>query len=583
MSKTSKQPSPWQQRVIAEQVRAHYSQIPAMAIAPTLGGLFTAWVLWNAVRNDYLVVGLSAVAVLSAARLLLYRRYFAVSQQLAAANYWKTAAVLAAAVSGCIWGSAAPFLYPPDTPGYDVYLLILLTLLPIVPVAALAVYMPAFYAYYIPCIVPFIVSLALAGSYPERMTALLLIMMMGAMVTFARRYSEGFAQAIELRLQLAEKSHALELAIQHKSRFIAAASHDLRAPVHAIGLFLESLKQRTDPTGTAEEIVHIERSLRTQREMLDDMLEVSRLEANVVKVNAFPFAAGDLLRKLKAEYAALASRQGLKFRLHVREAVIFSDPLLLERILRNLLSNALKFTRRGGVALICRPVGARVRLQVLDTGTGIRVEDLDQIFEEFTQLDNAERDSAKGLGLGLAIGQRMARLLGHTLNVRSEFGHGSNFTVEVAADKGPALPLTRSANISPISAPDAQHIVVIDDDEAVRASMLAILQRWGHRVTLASAGAQAQAALLASGLAVDLLIVDYRLADGEFGWDAIAMVEQTVGHKVPTIFITGDTAPEHIRECLEAGYALLHKPVDPKQLAAWIASAAGARPGAQRP
>ncbi len=564
-------------QVEAEQVRAHYAQIPAMAIAPTLGGLFTVWVLWGAVDNRVLVVGILAVALLSALRMLVYQRFFAADAARAGDQVWRLLAVAAAALSGCIWGSAAPLLYPPQQPGYEVYLLVLLTLLPIVPVAALAVYMPAFYAYYLPCMAPFILTLALQPSRPEKMAALLPVMMMAAMLTFARRYSRSLTDAIGLRLQLAQKSEALELAIRHKSQFIAAASHDLRQPVHAMSLFLAARPQDKDAQD-ASFMGFLEASLRNLREMLTNLLDSARLEAGVVRVARQRFELGPLLQKLADEHAPLAQQAGLGFRCRTVDSPVQSDPILLERILRNLLGNALKYTPQGHVALVARRTGSTVTLQVHDTGIGVAASQASRIFEEFIRVDDGWRSDAGGLGLGLAISRRLAALLGQPIRLRSVPGRGSVFSIEVPLAEGcqttpPAGPHTPSA-----ASMRAGLVLVIDDDARVGVGTCALMRRWGHHAHSFVSVNEAMEMLVRSATQPDLLIADVHLGLDASGLDAVTRIHQHLGHTVPVILVTGDTDPRQVREAFAAGHVLLHKPLDPQRLRACMTDILGAAP-----
>ena len=568
--------------VRAEQLRAHYAQLPSMAIAQTAGALFTAWVLWDAVDNRYLVVGSSVVALLSATRLWLYRRYMRIAAELRGASRWRLIAVGGALVSGCVWGSVAPFLYPPQQPQYAVYLVALLTLLPIVPVAALAAYLPAFYAYYLPCLTPFIVTLALRPSRAEQLTALLLVMMLLAMLAFARRYARSLADAIALRVQLARQSDALQAAIEHKTRFIATASHDLRQPVHAMGLLLEMLRGVADPR-IAEAVRQLEASQRSLRAMLGNLLDISRLEAKVVEPQVRNFAVAPLLRQLGEEFAAQAASKGLVLRCRPGSAAVRSDPVLLERILRNLLGNALKYTDRGGVLLACRRCGDGVLLQVYDTGPGIAPADIDAIFDSFGHAPSQRRHDAEGLGLGLAIVQQSASLLGHTLRLRSVPGRGSMFgivvtraphaapLVEVVADAAPRLP--------------GGVAWIVDDHEAVREGTAALLRQWGLRVVAVASFDQVPDLLVRHPRGPDLVLADYRLAQGESGLTGVQRMRQRLGREVPAILVSGDTAPSRIREVHVAGHVLLHKPVDPALLRACLSEALAARPAprARRP
>lgn len=559
--------------VRAEQLREHYAQIPAMAIAPTVGGFFTAWVLWGAVDNRYLAIGVGVVSVLSVLRLVLYGVYFRRASAHADAAHWHVLAVAGALVSGCVWGSAAPFLYPPQLPNYTVFLVVLLTMLPVVPVAALAAYMPAFYAYYLPCLMPFIVTLTLRDSRAEHMAAGLLVMMLVAMLTFARRYSSSLAQAISLRLQLARQSDALQAAMAHKSRFIAAASHDLRQPVHAMGLFLASLRQRGGAAAEARVIDHLEASQRSLRDMLTNMLDISRLDAAVARPRPRDVAVAPLLRRLAAEFAPSAAARQLDFRVRVVDGLVRSDPALLERIVRNLLSNALKYTRRGGILLACRPRGAAWRIQVIDTGIGIAESNLATIFREYNQLGGGAGQEAESLGLGLAIVDQIARLLGHAVQVRSRPGRGSMFAVVLEPGRRHAADQPEASAPAAGEADPPLSVMIIDDDAAVRAATAQLVGQWGHRTSVWASAVQALDGLTAGADVPDVLIVDLRLAGGHSGLDAAALVRRQLMRALPVILVTGDTAPERIRQAYEAGHFLLHKPVDPQRLRACIAEA----------
>lgn len=283
------------QRLHIEQLHTHYQQLPAMIIAPALGALFTAWVLWDAVNTTYLKIGLAGVLGISVVRIFLYRKYFSRNRQRESQQLWRYLAISLALISGCIWGSTAIFLYPPLQAEYEVYMLVLLALVPVAPMAALAVYMPAFYVYYLPCVAPFVITLGLQEGRAERMTALLLLMMSGAIITFANKYAAMLTEAIRLRLQLADQTKQLEQAAIVKTRFLAAASHDLRQPVHAMGLFIASLQSQSAELRESKLFTQIEQSILVLRRMLDAMLDISRLDAGIVEIHQQDFKLSKLM------------------------------------------------------------------------------------------------------------------------------------------------------------------------------------------------------------------------------------------------------------------------------------------------
>lgn len=560
------------ERVAEEQLRTHYRQLPAVIVAPALGGLFTTWVLWRAVNHHYLLIGLGGVLSISLLRIWLYKWYLYEGETRALHPRWRILAIATAAASGLIWGSAAIFLYPPLLPEYEVYMLVLLALVPVAPVAALAVYMPAFYAYYIPCIAPFIVTLSVQDARAERMTALLLVMMMGATLTFANKYSAILSEAIRLRLRLVDKKRALEQSIAVKTRFLAAASHDLRQPVHAMGLFIESLAPRIDDAEGRKLLQQISGSVICLRRMLDAMLDISRLDAEIVKVQRCNFRVGELLSRLHEEFFPLARRKGLRFDYVDSQTVVNSDPVLLQRILRNFLSNAVRYTARGGILLGCRRHGVCMSVWVCDTGVGIPASRREEIFQEFYQLKNPERNPDRGLGLGLSIVRRLASLLKHDVQVRSREGAGSTFSIELPRSAENPCSLESAMQECSLAFPrrEGQLVLVIDDDSSVRLGMAMLLESWGLEVICCATGTQALAEICDGQRGPGLVIIDYRLSQGETAPAVIARLRSVLDEHTPFIIITGDTAPERIREAHNAGHMLLHKPVAPGRLKACV-------------
>lgn len=562
------------QRLRAEQLHTHYQQLPAMIIAPALGALFTAWVLWDAVNTTYLKIGLAGILAISGLRILLYRKYFSRNRAEESQQVWHYLAISLALVSGCIWGSTALFLYPPRQPEYEVYMLVLLALVPVAPMAALAVYMPAFHAYYLPCITPFIITLGMQENRAEKMTALLLLMMTGAIITFANKYAAMLAEAIRLRLRLADKKEQLEQAAIVKTRFLAAASHDLRQPVHAMGLFLESLQNRYGELRDSSLFAQLGQSILILRRMLDAMLDISRLDAGVVEVKLRDFKLAELLISLRDEYAPLAARRGLRFRYVATDQTVNSDPVLLERILRNLLTNAIKYTRQGGILLGCRRHGEYIQIQICDSGSGIPASRLDEIFFEFTRLHNHENHLQQGLGLGLSITKRLSHLLEHDITVHSREGRGSIFSITIPRSQNIPKSIHINDGQNPLPAPKLHQwqVLVVDDDEAVRMGMTTLLEQWHAEVIAAADINELLQKISKLSRPPNLLIVDYRLAHGITAQDVIYVLNTEFKHSIPVIIITGDTAPARILEAHKANHILLHKPVAPEKLKACINS-----------
>ncbi len=378
-------------------------------------------------------------------------------------------------------------------------------------------------------------------------------------ITERKRAEAGLREALLLA----------EQATNARTRFFTAASHDLRQPLHAISLYLPLIEKRIDNPETSTMLGSVRNSCVAMRGILDSLLDISKLDAGIIQPNISAVSAADLIDQLAMEFMPQAADKGIELRVVPAGGQILSDPALLERILRNLLSNALRYTRQGKVLLGLRRAGDRVRLEVWDTGPGIAEADQARIFEEFFQADNPERDRGKGLGLGLAIIDRLAHLLDHRVSFRSWPGHGSVFRVEVplAAEdtaRRPARALPASDALA------GKLALLIDDDEQIRTGTGAVLAEWGIAVLSADSIAQALRRIDEAGRAPDIVLADYRLRDTETGVQAIEAVRRKLGRKVPGIVITGEIGAARLREVIASDFAILHKPMDANDLARGI-------------
>jgi signal transduction histidine kinase/ActR/RegA family two-component response regulator len=383
----------------------------------------------------------------------------------------------------------------------------------------------------------------------------------------AERLAESYAG---LEKKVAERTEELIAANRAKSRFLAAASHDLRQPMHALGLFVTQLKERSGNSDTLPLIERVESAVTALQGLLDALLDVSRLDAGVVTPNIADFSANSLLERIETAFAAEADAKELRFRVRRSRCTLRSDPVLLERILINLVANALRYTTTGGILVGCRSRGEHVRIEVWDTGIGVDPEHQQAIFQEFFQVVNPERDRTKGLGLGLSIAARLARLLGGRIEVKSRPGRGSVFAVEV--QRGVAA---RVASVIPVHIPinnplQGSLIMFIDDDALVREAVVGLLTQWGCEVITADRGEAALESLRARGRLPDAILCDYRLPDDETGNQVIQRLHERAGQAIPAALITGDTDSQRIADAKQSGIPLLHKPVQPARMRALL-------------
>ena len=370
---------------------------------------------------------------------------------------------------------------------------------------------------------------------------------------------------------LLEQKRQAEEAAQAKARFLAAASHDLRQPVHAMSLLVSALKEKPLAADTRRLVTHIDSSTSALEALFSALLDLSRLDAGVVEARPRCIALSDAFTRIQGQFAPLAEGKGLRLRLAASRLHAQADPMLLERVLSNLVSNAIRYTDSGGVLVGVRHTAQpdRLRIEVWDTGRGIPAELQDKIFEEYFQVDNPERDRGKGLGLGLAIVSRLARLLGAPrVDVRSLPGRGSCFSLELPCchpeatapviDEAPAGSLRQAL------------IAVIDDDTTILMAMAELLSAWGLEYAAAANAEALIADLRSAGLQPDVILSDYRLRGGHTGIEAIAAVRAAFGSAIPAALLTGDTGPEAMQAISASGLPLLHKPLKPAKLRALI-------------
>lgn len=389
--------------------------------------------------------------------------------------------------------------------------------------------------------------------------------------------------------ELCRARETAERANRAKTRFLTAASHDLRQPIQAAALYAHLLRGAVDSNPAARETADLlQASIDSLNGMLSGLLDLARLEAGAVDVSVTEFHPDGLMRRLAQDFRDTATAEGTRLRVRPSAAPVRTDARLLERILTHLLSNAI---RHGGgkgkrVLLGCRRRSGALEFQVWDDGRGIPPDARAAIFEEFHQLDNPERCAAKGFGLGLPLVARMAHLLGLTLDMRSEVGRGTVFTVTVPrAAPEPARRLTAAARAmaaiatsaatsaaatdSPATSPTdrmrGRRVLLVEDDERVRHAMTMLLKRWGVQVIALGSAEELAARLPRLRNRPHVVLADHRLPGGQTGRAVAELVRRR--WDVPVVIITGDTAPERLREARAIGCRLLHKPVEPADLA----------------
>ena len=443
-------------------------------------------------------------------------------------------------------------------------------------------HMPTFLCRFLGATIPYAFWAILQGDGLHLMLALTVLVYSVSSIQLTLGFNRSFI--LNTRLTLENQSLVRELRIQKeaaeqaniaKSKFIATASHDLRQPVHALGLLAGALQGHSMNEEMRRLVKQIGGSVAAMDGLFNSLLDISRLDAGVVEARIEDFPIEPLLERVCRDHLAEAETKDLRLVWIRCSAIVRTDPFLLERILRNLVSNAVRYTDRGRIVVGCRR-GNRLRVEVWDTGRGIPLDQQREVFREFFQLGNLERDRAKGLGLGLAIVDRLAKLLDCPLTLRSTPGKGSVFKISVALAQiqrlgGP------SPQRAPMSAMPRGLILVIDDDPVIQGAMQSLLSSWGHDVIVAGSGAEMLDRVATRTRPPDLIICDYRLRDGENGIGVIKRLKSNYSERVPAVLITGDTASDRLQEAQESGLILLHKPVAEIKLRATVGNLMRAR------
>ncbi len=594
-------------------LRALFQQSPASLGGNAIGLLLIGLAFAPLAPRTTLVAWLLVALTLWLLRLAHYLRYRLApdspDERLAA---WRTSWRALVLLQGAVWPLAVWLFWGLGGEFHTVALILVAYTYCLASVQLLAPQRRLFIAFTSVVLVPLIVRVAsdTSQSWHWQLAGVLCLLFAVTMM-MGRSYRGALAQAIglkqrteqlaaQLRVEMAaadEARGAAEAANRAKTQFFAAASHDLRQPLHAMGLFAEALRQksasaaaRAERTPADLEVAALVNSINQSVDALEglfgELLDITRIDSGGVEVQRTAFSVKDLFARLRLTFEPAAFEKGLALRFRGDHRVVHSDGLLVERILRNWVSNAIRYSEDGGVLVACRRKPGdpgKLWLQVWDSGIGMTPASQARIFDEFYQVQPnrpLEAHQRKGLGLGLAIVKRLAQLLDAPVTLRSRPGHGSVFTLEVDAG-------TRVASSQPAAAPQhglgtslqGRRIVVVEDDAAVREGLVVLLQAWGAEVDAHADLAHLQQALRARAHAdaseawvPDLAIVDYRLPDGHTGLEALSLLRaQGAGRRLPAVVVTGSSMGGHEDEAAQHDFHLLVKPVLPNKLRAMIA------------
>jgi signal transduction histidine kinase len=571
---TTAEAKPWMAQLRHEQVASLYSTgMLTVAVTWTAGAVLGALLLY--LGGNLLAVSLwfAALSLQSIARMIgthIYRMKPRTDEW----RRWADIFTAGAIAGGLVWGIGTLFLMPADR--FDLQMLIVVTVSALVygAVASMGLWLPAFFGFSLLAMVPSAVW-SLFQPSPEHIAyGLLAAIWIPAVGVLAHRFNRSSVKALRvgyenaaLARDLITQKAAAEEANAAKSRFLASASHDLRQPVHALGLFAGALKHEELSPRASNIAERIDGAVETLDKLFVALLDVSKLDAGVVQAEPKALDAGALVARLGDEMRATAEEKGLELDIHAPTAWVRSDPILLERIVRNLMSNAVRYTKAGRVLAAVRVAGRkRVSIEVWDTGPGIPESQRVMIFEEFYRAEPKDRRS-EGLGLGLAIVKRLCNLMDHPIELKSITGSGSLFRISVPTAQEPiAIPQPIAPDV--IMAGGAR-IWVIDDDPMILSAMEALLGAWGHHVAAGASSEEMLAHLAKDPRPPNAILCDWQLGP-ENGIKVLHQLQAKFTHPIPAALITGETNPERLLEAAESGFPLLHKPLGKAQLRALV-------------
>ena len=575
-------------QVRREQIRARIAMYPTMIVPAMLLAPLLVWLMWDVVAHDVLLSWMSLAFGTHIFELSQWWSNRAHAEDIDELRCWDRRFRLHTTLSAIMWGGAWVAMFVAGNLSYQVLLICVAMGLSAGAVTINPVHRPSIFLYLGLLLSPLIVRVAMENDRAHWILAIMLVVYIGFLLDSAVKLMRTFELSLQQRFEkevllqslrereqeTAEALKAAELANAAKSKFLATASHDLRQPLQALRLFSEALRDIAKQPEAVRLAEQIGKSVNSLVEMFDDLLDVSRLDAGIIQPRWQHFSLNDLCDRMYVDFAPLAQAKGLQLELPYYEAkdnvrieheiAVYSDPFLLERMLRNLISNAIRYTDQGKVIVHSRCTQDQVEISVQDTGIGIRPELMQQIFEEYYQVDNPHRDRRKGLGLGLAIVRRVEELLGYHLIVESTPGTGSTFRFSMKRGDPSLL-------VRPFVITEARHdisnkiIALVEDDEDIREFTAEIMRDWGCQVFAEATGDEMLRKLDIAATRPHLLVCDFRLPDNQTALDVMRDMRRLWGD-LPVLVITGDTATETLQAIQKSGANLLHKPIAPARL-----------------
>lgn len=576
-----------EQRLLQEQVRILVRHLPDMVLGTLLlASGTTGLLILRGQSLTHALIWLAMMVAYSIGLLFLYGWHRKQPAHCGNVRQWALAMTAASAGAGLLWGGIAlPFFTPEDPLAIAIIAFVLCGILASAT-QSIGTFWPAHVSFAVTCLVPFSIRCLLDADPSLNMLGALSLIYLVFTASFARSIPQALREAIQLRMEnealvegLTRAKEYAEASDRRKTRFLAAASHDLRQPIHAMGLFVPALQRlvrhaRPSPHALTDIADRMHSVLDSMGQLLHVLTEISRLDSGVVTVRRAPCALNPVLQQVCEVLRGQAKAKGLRLKLVETPLWVRADPTVLHTVMLNLVANAVRYCEHGGVLVGARRRGGEVEIQVWDTGIGIPPHDLPRVFDEFYQARNAHRTSSqsRGFGLGLSIVQRSAELLDARLAVHSRLGRGSMFSVFLPRCESE----TNAPTIRRTPAPTApgQVVLVLDNDEQVVRALAHLLTGLGHTVLGAQAMREALVLAWNNSASISLIVADYHLSETFDGLQAIARLRAILEREVPALVITGDASVQLTDEDERQNITLLNKPVDPRALQRWMSEAA---------
>lgn len=543
-----------------------------------VGGL-TVYVLWGVVEQTVLSGWYAVVVFMMLGRHLIKNRFLTSNITTPnLLNKWQVRFITMSLVAGIWWGIGAWLFIMPQYPQLVTFIAVSWIGMVAGTIGSQGVHLPSFIAYCLPTMLALSIRIITIGGESYVILGFFALSLTMGFLGFARANYKTVVESLNLRYQkdelvnelatknddLSEQMAKVELANKQKSQFLAAASHDLRQPLQSLQLFIEILRTQLTTTQSQETLSRVEGSTMALQELLNALLDISRLEAGDVNKHVKNISLKPMLEELVASNQRLASNNDITLSLINTSTCVATDGVLLHRCLNNLIVNAIAHSRGSKVTIGVRRRKNHIDVLVIDNGIGISEADQEEIFLEFHQLQNPERDRRKGLGLGLAIVKRTCDILSHPLVLKSRPQRGSNFIIRLPrVTHQEVMP---RAQVSQSSANLSLTIWVLDDEIEIREGLETLLHTWGATVEIAGSKHDVEQLLIKAKFQPALIISDYRFPHEVTGVELIDSIRNHFKLEIPAILITGDTAPERINEARNSGLMLLHKPLRPAKL-----------------